>query len=352
MFLVSGLIAILLMLVLVIGLHEAAHAFAARLFDVKIQRISLGFGKPVMLWRNKNGCEWVWATWPIGGYVQLLNTRIQKVDKKDYPQCFDKKPAWVRIVILLAGAIANFLVAIIALILFYMIGHQQQPPIIAQVVPDSIAAQAGIVAQDRFIAINGQAVSSWQEAGTQLIIAFGQDNVQAEVADAQTSRKIILQLNGPLVKNSKNLIKALGIAPIRGNEYVHGEPLFTSIKLAFNKSMQSLWFFVVIIKQLVTGALPMSLLLGPIGLLTVSIESYSQGISVFLYFIASLSLAVGLVNLFPLPVLDGGSIVLTIIEKIRGKPVSVAFEVLLYRLALILFCVFMVQLLLNDLLRL
>lgn len=108
----------------------------------------------------------------------------------------------------------------------------------------------------------------------------------------------------------------------------------------------------MILKQLFTGAIPFSVLLGPIGIFAASVASLMQGIAVFLFFIATLSLAVAVINLLPIPGLDGGSIVYAIVEKIRGKPVSVPMELLLHRLVFIIFCVLLVHLLMNDLQRL
>ena len=105
--LVWSLLAIVLSLLIVVGLHEAGHAYAARIFNVNVTRISIGFGKPLFRWQGKNGCEWVWSLWPLGGYVRLLNTRIQPVSKKEITRCFDKKSVGARCLILLAGPAVN-----------------------------------------------------------------------------------------------------------------------------------------------------------------------------------------------------------------------------------------------------
>jgi regulator of sigma E protease len=115
--------------------------------------------------------------------------------------------------------------------------------------------------------------------------------------------------------------------------------------------VSSLTFFLVMMKQLVLGHIPFIALLGPVGLFAEIIQSFHQGLVVFAFFIAQLSLAVGLVNLLPIPGLDGGSIAYAMLEKIRKKPISIALEVLLYRLALIVACVALVQLVMNDLTR-
>lgn len=353
---IGALVAIVLTLVLVVGIHEVGHALAAKLFSVKIQQISIGFGKPLFKWKGKSGCEWIWAIWPLGGYVQLLNSRIQPVAEKDFASCFDKQSVWVRCIILVSGALANLLIAWLALTFMFILGYQQNPPIIQTVIPQSIAAEAGLRAGDRFVEIAGQKTNSWQEVGMRLIMILGQNHVATLVVDVEGNlHQTSLNLSQWRYKKQRiSLLNQLGIESASLNlhkQQVKGLPFLQAIYRAIDKSLQLLSFFIVMLKQLITGIIPFSMLLGPVGLLTASVGSFSQGLAVFLYFIASLSLAVGLVNLFPIPGLDGGSIVYVMIEKIRGKPVSVAMEVLLHRLAVIVFCLLLVQLLMNDLQR-
>ncbi|MCP0914086.1 MULTISPECIES: M50 family metallopeptidase [Legionella] len=352
---VKSVIAIVLSLVLVIGLHELGHALAARLFGVKIKRISIGFGRPLLKWHAKNGCEWIWALWPLGGYVQLLNSRIEPVSTKDYPVCFDRKPVWMRIIVLLAGAMVNLLIAWLALLVIFMMGFQRVSPVVAEVHPASMAAAAGIQAGDQFIAIAGKEVFSWRDAGMRFIMVLGKKNVPVILEDKQGDRRqVIMNLaHWHYVRGSNALLKGLGIEAditIQPTQKM-GLPFLQAAKEAFLSSFYTLAFYLVMLKQLLLGMLPFAALLGPLGLFTTMITSFAQGIIVFLLFIANLSLAVGLVNLFPIPGLDGGSIIYALLEKIRGKPVSIALEILLHRLAMIIFCVLFIQLILNDVAR-
>ena len=353
---ILALIAIVLTLILVIGLHEAGHAIMAKLFGVRIQRIAIGFGKPLLSWKDKSGREWLWGIWPLGGYVQLLNSRIQPVDEKDLSFCFDKKPVWIRLIILVAGILANLLTAWLALTWMFMLGYQQNTPFIQQVIPQSIAAQAGFKAGDHFAEIAGQRTNSWQEVGMSLIMNLGKAGVPVSVSDEEGhSRKFNLDLSQWHYKRQdSSLLAALGIVsgPLKlHRQEVKGQTFLVASHQAVNKLVHLLTFFLVMLKQLITAVIPFAVLLGPLGLFEVSAGSFFQGIAVFLYFIASLNLAVGLVNLFPIPGLDGGPIVYTLVEKFRGKPVSVAFEILLHRLAIIIFAILLIQLLMNDLQR-
>lgn len=350
-------LAIILTLILVVGIHEGGHALVARFFQVKIKKISIGFGKPLLQWRSKSGYDWVWALWPFGGYVQLLNTRISPVDPNEYSGCFDKKSIWIRILILLAGVFANLITAWVAFVLVFYIGINYKLPQIHSVQSNSIAAQAGVLAGDQFIAIAGYPTPSWQEVGMELIILWGNKNVKVTLSQSnkQGLKEITLDLSQiKFTGREKSLLASIGIMP--NLSAARGVMRFSSIVEAVhqtNKAMvHMIYFFMVILKQIFIGVIPFSVLLGPLGLFAVSIASLKQGIAVFLFFIASFSMAVAVVNLFPLPGLDGGSILYSIIEKIRGKPMSVAMEVLLYQLMFVVFCLLLVHLFTNDLARL
>ncbi|MFT4058898.1 MAG: site-2 protease family protein [Legionella sp.] len=351
-----AIIAIILTLLLVVGIHEGGHALVARYFQVKIKKISIGFGKPLLRWQTEKGCEWVWAMWPLGGYVQLENSRISPIDPSEYSSCFDKKPTWQRILILLAGALANVVTAWIALILIYTVGLSYKMPQVGTIQPNSIAAEAKIKPGDQFIAIGGHKTTSWNDVGMQLVIFWGKKEVPVTLIEGsgKAQKNVVLNLsNVSLYSEKSTLLTQLGITP---NLFAtHGKIQFTSIVEAIHQTNQTivdmLYFFLVIFKQLFSGVISFSMLFGPLSVFAASVASLTQGVVVFMFFIATLSLAVALINLFPIPGLDGGSIAYAVIEKIRGKSVSVAMELLLHRLVFIVLCVVLVHLLMNDLQR-
>jgi regulator of sigma E protease len=302
----------------------------------------------------RSGTEWVWGRWPLGGYVQMLNTRIKPVAKTQWRMCFDQQPIWKRCVILAAGGVANVVFAWVALTVYYCLGHPEHVAFIKAVAPASIAAKAGLAAGDQLESFGDIPTHSWQEAGIRLVASLGQAKVVLTAKTAQGEVKPLdLDLSQQLVfKRSTSLWSSLGIVPDVSKEHVvSGTSFATSMVSAALTVGELLGFFLTMIKQLILGRLPLFLLLGPIGLFKVASLSFVQGISMFSYFIASLSIAVGLINLFPIPGLDGGSIVYALVEKFQGKPVSIALEVLLYQLAMIAFFVLLMQLLGNDLQR-
>jgi regulator of sigma E protease len=350
----KALLAITLTLIFVVGIHEAGHALAARFFKVTIQRISIGFGRPLVQWRSSRGCEWVWAMWPLGGYVQLANTRIDK--KISASVYFDKKPIGQRIIILLAGVTANLLTAWIAYIFVFYLGFYYKIPQIDTVQENSVASSAGMRTGDRFIAIAGHNTTSWQEVGEELIILWGEKDIKVTMAPPLTQqvKDITLDLSHVRFDNkAKSLLAGLGITAnnTASREWMQAPTLLVAVDNANHAISHLSYFFIMILKQLISGIIPFSILLGPLGLFSASITSFSQGFVVFLYFIANLSLAVAFINVLPITGLDGGSVVYALIEKIRGTPVSIAMEVLLHRLMIIVAFVLLVHLLMNDLTR-
>ena len=356
MLVILSVFAIVLSLLLVVGIHEAGHAVAARLFKIKINRISIGFGRALFSFQGKKGCQWVWALWPLGGYVHLLNSRIEPVAPNDYSFSFDRKPIWVRCIVLLSGIFANLLTAWLALVLMLILGYQQTVPVIAKITAPSIASSAGLVAGDRIISIAGQGVSSWREVGMRLIMNLGTVNVGVVVENPTgVKHQVPLDLGQWRYKRENGgLLASIGLNPdlsVQNTHQVEGVSLLQASQHAFLQLIGLCCFFLVMLKQIFTGVIPFAVLLGPLGLFTAMVGSFLQGLSVFLYFISSLSFAVALINIFPIPGLDGGSLMYALVEKIRGKPVSVGMEVLLHRLVFIAFCLVLVQLILNDVQR-
>jgi len=354
MHIVISLFAIIICFLCVVGIHEWGHALAATYFGVKIKRITLGFGKPLRSWPQRAGYTLDVCLWPLGGCVHLFNTRVAPVAPHDYPYCFDKKSIGVRTIILLSGAIANIITAGGALLLMLMIGYKQLPPIVASVTVLSHAAAAGLKAGDRITHVANHATPFWRDVSMQLIMHLGEQNVAIAVCSSQNDcRTTTLDLKlWHKQEESFELFSAIGITPDISDQHVihvRGLSFFKACIAACSQLLGLVCFFIVMIKQILTSQIPFAALIGPFKLFQAIIDSFSQGLAIFLYFIANFSLAMALINLLPIPGLDGGSILYGLIEKIRGKPLSIALEVLIHQLLFIVFALVMFQLVMNDL---
>lgn len=341
-------------LIVVIGIHELGHALAARLFHIRIERIALGFGKTLKRWTCRSGCtiELNWCL--IGGRVFLLNSRLGPVADDKFIYCFDKKPIWVRTMILIAGSFANFVTASLALCFMMMIGFKEIAPVIGSVTPSSPAAIADLQAGDHITQVANHPTLFWRDVGMQFIMNMGKSQVPITTcSETNPCKTSIIDLRLWTKKTVKgSLFEALGIMPDQSSRHeieVKGLTLGAALHSGLMQFGQLTWFFMVMVKQILASNIPFAALLGPFQLFKTIIASFFQGIAIFLYFMANFSIAMGLVNLLPLPSLDGGSIIYAWIEKVRGQPISIALELLLYRLFFIVMVLLFFQLIMNDL---
>lgn len=350
-----AVVILIVTILFLIAIHEAGHAVIARYCGVRIHTIIIGLGRPLLQWKHPARPTWTIALWPLGGSVELCNTRIRTVPKRDYPHCFDKKPAWMRIVILLAGAGANLTIAWLALLFYFLLGYPQQPPVIDSVITPSLAKTAHIQAGDVIMSFADTQVASWQAVGIQLMMHLGDQHVPIIVKHPQGNQeRTFFDLSHLMNIQHRPLFTALGLEPdvsLQHRQLIVGLSWLDAIQQASHTLSTLLHAYAVILKQLLLGNISLLCLLGPVSFFMTMVNSILQGIAIYLYSFANLSIAIALTNLLPIPSLDGGSIIYTLIEKIRGKPMSIALEVLLHRLAMIALCVLFVQLLANDLQR-
>lgn len=349
-----AVVAVILSLILVVGVHEFGHAIAAHYCGVMIRKISIGFGKPLVRWHDRKGRKWIWSIWPLGGYVELLDSRIHLVTAAHHKHSFNKKSFLQRILILLSGIIANLITAWVALLFYFLLGHVQTSPLIAAVRPNSVAQASHIHSGDKIIRIGNQRTPSWQEVGMQLIVHFGKPNVPItlKTTEGQIHQTHLDLKHWNTHYHTHSVLSQIGLIPDYAKyhqKFIPGIGLSAAATQAWHTMGASLHFYWIVLQKILTHTIPFFLLLGPLGILTSIIDSFAHGLAVFLYFIAQFNLVVALFNILPIPTLDGGAILYTLIEKIRGKPLSLAAELLIYRLVLISFGLVLVQLILNDL---
>ncbi|MBQ4833007.1 sigma E protease regulator RseP [Pseudoalteromonas sp. MMG010] len=404
---------------ILVTVHEYGHFWVARKAGVKVLRFSIGFGKPLLKWHDKYKTEYVIAAIPLGGYVKMLDERVDEVPKEQKHLSFNAKSVKARIAIVAAGPMANFIFAIIALATMYMVGVQSIKPVIGEIEQGSRAAQAGLVTNQQITHIGESKINDWQDATFALMASLGEKEVPITVRNERYQTEIktlnltgwkldkqdvpplqslgitpyrpevtlkvavisegsaaeqanlqvndtILAVDGETINNWTQLVNLitqsankslqfsvkrndsivtvlvtpkarenaqgevqgfLGVAPFIAPwpegyiETRHSGPL-DSIVLGTKKTWQLITLSFDMIGNLITGQVSVKNLSGPVGIAVGAGNSVSYGFTAFLGFLALISVNLGVFNLLPLPVLDGGHLMYYIIELIRKKPVS------------------------------
>ena len=305
-------------------IHELGHYLAARWVGVHVEAFSIGFGRSILQWTDRVGTVWKLSWIPLGGYVKLHGQeRPEDVDEATRAAWFEGrtfhgKSVARRAIVVAAGPIANFLLAaVLFAALFATAGRPVSIPVIGDVQAESAAAQAGLKTGDRVTAIDGQKVSRFEDL--QRIIAGAADQtVKVEFerdGSPQAATVHVASREGALGRR-------MGVLGVRGGapEYKQLDPASAVVA-----GVQQTWDVLVQtlqgLGQMLSGQRSADELSGPLGILQLSGQVASLGIASLVSFIAVLSVNLGLINLFPIPVLDGGHLVLFAIEAIRGRPV-------------------------------
>ena len=450
-----SLISIIILLGVIIGIHELGHFLAARKFNVHVIRFKIGFGKTLISRFDKQGTEFSIGLLPLGGYVQMLgeDNPIQGKDSDQdhyskeisYPQA----SLGARAIITAAGPIANFVLAVIAYFLIFMIGVKDLVPIVGAVNDDSLAMQAGIEVGDRIVAIDNKEVVSLKDLNTLLALRIGETgsilvNYKKPNSDLKYSESVniedwlsseldqsiissfgILPFIPPIVSSVQvgspadksgiesgdqiirvgdNVIRTwyelveeissipdketsltikrngtsfsvpasigsvqdelgmkigrIGIARISSNEEIPDEFLVITKKgpiESFALGIKETYNFTVLILdsigKMITGSISAENIGGPIQIAVLSGSAAKAGLVSFISMIALLSINLGLINLLPVPILDGGQLVLIAAEKIKGSPLSAGFVEFAYRIGLLLVIGLMAFAVFNDITR-
>lgn len=447
---IIAIVGILLTILFVIGTHEAAHFYVARLLGVKVLRFSIGFGK--VLWRHvdKHQTEYVLSLIPLGGYVKMLDENEAPVPQAFLSRAFNRQPFYKKFLIVLAGPACNLLCALLLYWFIFMIGITTVRPIIGTVTPGSIAAHAGLRAQTEIIEVDHDDVSGWLAVLLRLVTHLGDDSqLQIITRDINNQQLKTHQLN---LKNwqldglNPDPLLSIGIKPYQPNipliigminpnapaqhsglrvgdkliainqqtmnsweqisQFIATHPqqtlqfkilrkgkqliipvmtgtqkhLFHSqtgylgigpkvvwppellhkiqygpvdaIGAAYKEVHDFVYFNFVLFGKMISGKLSLQSLGGPITIFESAGDALNYGFLPFLGFLAFLSIAIGVINLLPIPGLDGGHLFIQIIEAIIQKPIPEKILLLLYRLGFLLIFFFLFQAIMNDVLRL
>ena len=444
-----NLAAFIIALGVLITVHEFGHFWVARRCGVRVERFSIGFGKA--LWRrtDKSGTEYVIAMIPLGGYVKMLDERAEPVAPELRHYAFNNKTVGQRAAIIAAGPIANFLFAIFAYWLVFIIGVPGVRPVVGEITPNSIAAQAQIQPGTELKAVDGIETPDWDAVRLQLVSKIGDEHTTLSVAQFGSNQRQdktldlrhwafepdkedpvsslgmrprgpqiepvlsevqvnsaaskaglqagdrIVKVNGqsltqwmtfvtlvrdnpdkPLALDIERQGSSLSLTLTPDSKQVNGKaegfagvvpkviPLpdeyktvrqygpFSAILEASDKTWQLMKLTVSMLGKLITGDVKLNNLSGPISIAQGAGMSAEFGVIYYLMFLALISVNLGIINLFPLPVLDGGHLLFLAIEKLKGGPVSERVQDFSYRIGSILLVLLMGLALFNDFSRL
>lgn len=444
----SSLFYFIIAIGLLIAIHEFGHYWVARRMGVKVLRYSIGFGKPLWITRRgKDQTEYVVAALPLGGYVRMLDEREGEVAPHELHRAFNRQPVGKRFAIVLAGPVFNFLMAIAAYWLVFIMGVTMLKPVVGEVAPGSAAAQGGFASGDVILAVAGEAVEGWQGAVLALLDkSLDVPSVSVEVRDAagmQRQRRLDLKSVDAQLKQG-NMLEVIGVTPMtpevkavigrlepgepaaeagfevgdrvtacggkpvdgwedwvacvrdhanekidveverngarltlqvaprlkEGKDGAHGyvgaavalpeaedDPLLSVIRYgplqALGKAAEKTWDMSVLTLRMlwgmVAGHVSLSNISGPISIAKYAGASAHIGIGAFLTFLAVVSLSLGVLNLLPIPVLDGGHLFYYLIEIVKGGPLSETAQAIGQRIGMALLLLLMVVAVYNDL---
>jgi len=357
--LLIALVGFLVTLLVIIGIHEFGHFLAARLLGIKVLRFSIGFGKALWKRYDKTGTEYVIAAIPLGGYVKMLDTQENPVDPHEQHLAFNQQPFYKKCLVVIAGPLANFILAFVLYWIVFIAGFTSIAPVTGNILPHSIAANAGVPPHSEIIKIDHIPVSSWMSVIIRILTRTGDTNTLSmtlKSPERQAARTYQLNLQNWHMDNLKpDPLASLGIQPyepaipiLRKNQY---GPIG-----AASHAWQNIYDFtslnLAVMGKLLTGKVSLQSLGGPISIFQTAGLALNNGIMPFLSFLAFLSISIGLINIFPIPGLDGGHLLFQAIEAIIRRPVPPAIVEISYRLGLILLFLLIFQSIVNDILRL
>ena len=452
---VQTVFAFVITLGILVSIHEFGHFWVARRCGVKVLRFSVGFGKSLWSRTDRLGTEYSIAAIPLGGYVKMLDEREGPVPESEKHLSFNSKSVLSRFAIVAAGPLANFILAVFALWLMYVVGVRTLLPQIGEVIPDSPAATAGLRAGDEIVAINGVKTPGWQSVNmallgyigeTQNLIFSVRPGVVGQMDDKALHQRPVAIHNWLTAQEQPNPLRSLGIVPysptvpavlgqlaedgaatrdglkpgdhilqvdgkpvkdwldfvqivrvstgktvelllerdgshltmaltpdsrivdglttgfigasvqpvswpeamIRHLKYGPVDALFKGVEVTgtlISMTFESLW-------KMVAGLISVKNLSGPITIAKVAGASMESGLENFLYFLAMLSVSLGVLNLLPIPVLDGGHLFFYLVEMVRGKALSEKAQLLGLKIGVALVVGVMMLAMYNDLTRL
>ena len=362
-----SLLLTLLAFVLVLGplvlVHELGHYLVGRLFGVKAEAFSIGFGKELTGWTDRRGTRWKLSALPLGGYVQFAGDMnaasmpdahaADGLTPEEQAQLFQSKPLWQRALIVAAGPVTNLVFAVAIFAAFnFAYGKVVALPEIAQFSADSPAKAAGLQVGDRIVAINGNKIDSFTQI-PEFVVPYPGKTIT--IAALRDGRQIVLPVRiREEVERDKfgneAKIGRIGIAPGRGKIVPVGAG--EAVTLAVDQTAGIIRMTITGIRQIFAGERSVKELGGPIKIAKYSGEAMSLGWQQFVSFAALISINLAFINLLPIPGLDGGHLAFYAAEAVRRKPLGLRSQEWAFRTGMALVLALMLFVTINDLVTL
>jgi regulator of sigma E protease len=361
----SYIIPFLVLILVVVFIHEYGHYYFAKRYGVGVTDFSIGFGKEIFGWNDKSGTRWKVCVIPLGGYVKFFGDRnvysqadnekiIKEYSKEDQDKLFVLKPLYQRALIVFGGPLANFLLAILIFFSVYTFaGKDFTPAVINEVQKDSPAMVAGLKDNDIVVSIDGNEVTSIMDVSKYIMMStdefinftinrYDQDltfRVKPNIVEGEDNlgNKISKRMVGIKLGAYNNEVNHVKLGPAKA--------LFYAVNEVYYVSTSSLKY----IGSMIVGNGDTSQLGGPIRIAKISGQVAEFGILPFISLMAYISISLGLINLFPIPMLDGGHLMFYGIEKVLGRPLSQKTQEGFFRIGLFLLLSLMFFTTFNDL---
>ncbi len=357
----TSIAAFIAVLTVLVFFHELGHYAVARWRGVGVEVFSIGFGREIVGWTDQSGTRWKISWIPFGGYVKFVGdagVASAGYETRDYsPEelavAFHTKPLASRVAVVAAGPIANFVLAILVLAGMYMtIGQLFTPPTLGSIVPDSVAEAAGFREGDRIVRIDSTAIEKFEDAlllirsspDRELSFVVARDGVEVEILAAPTrqTREV-----APGMKEDVGFL-GVGFGPVVQVRRGPFSALWYASKETYFISKQTLIF----VGRMATGSMAADGVRGPIGIAQMSGQAVQFGPASIIFFVAVLSISLGLINLFPIPMLDGGHLLYYAYEFLRGRPLGRKAQEFGFRIGLTMVLMLLIFATWNDLGRL
>ena len=361
----SYLIPFLILITIVVFIHEYGHYYFAKRYGVGVTDFSIGFGKELFGWNDKSGTRWKICWIPLGGYVKFFGDRnvfsqteqqevIDKYSEEDRNKLFILKPLYQRSLIVAAGPLANFVLAIIIFSIINMfVGKDLTPSVVVEVAINSPAYEAGIKKNDKIISIDNNKVQSILEVSTFISTSTAEI---IEFTVLRNEKTVTLYVKPNLVQSKDTLgnsvkkrMIGIKLSPLN-NEFKKqrlgpSKAIYYSVKEVWFVSVTSLKY----LGNMLMGSADSSQLGGPIRIAKITGQVSQYGLIPFLSIMAYISISLGLINLFPIPMLDGGHLMFYFFEKILGRPLRQRTQEGFFRIGLFLLFSLMFFVTFNDL---